>query len=221
MRHLGVLVVGQSPRPEIERELRRLITYARIELVGCLDDHDPDQLATLDPQDGETLFTRLPDGRGVTLPKSMVAEAGRERLDRLEGAGIDGILAMCTGGFPMWQGPRTLFAGDLLSGCVQALCPSGRLAVLVPMASQIESSIKRWSTPNHEVQAFALSPNATLEATEEMADIVVSTDPHLIVLDCVSYTRATKSRLCARTGKPAVLAVTAVARATAEWLERD
>jgi len=88
MRRLGVLVVGQSPRPEIEDEFARLLGDVQVELVGCLDGMDRHELTVADTS-GDLLFTRLPDGSDVTLAKSVVVEGGESQISALEKAGVD------------------------------------------------------------------------------------------------------------------------------------
>ena len=68
MAKLGILVMGQSPRPEVEAELRRLLPGVELDLRGCLDGMREDEIAGIAPQGGESaLFTRLPSGRGCVM----------------------------------------------------------------------------------------------------------------------------------------------------------
>ena len=219
MTRLGVLVVGQSPRPEIEEELRRLMPGTAVDLRGCLDGWSSPDLAALEPGSGDTLFTRLPSGEGVTLPKAEVMKAGSARLEELRECGVGGVLIMCTGDFPHWRKPDIVFAGDLLRGMVHAICPRGRLGVLTPLMGQVAGASARWSDATHTAAATALSPQARHDEIDRAAELLRTLEPDLLVLDCVSYRRETKEQLCRAVGRPAVLAVTAVMRATAEWLE--
>ena len=219
MKRLGVLVVGQSPRTEIEAEFLRLIPDAGIELVGCLDGYSNGDLRALAPASGPTLFTRLPCGASITLPKAEVVRAGRAKLDGLMQSGADGVVVLCTGDFPDWRMPGVLFAADLFRGSVLSLCPAGRLGVLAPLESQLDDAVARWSDDTCQAHAVALSPNAGASEIKAAANSLRAFDPNLLVLDCVSYTRQTKALLCAHTDRPGALAITAVARAAAEWLE--
>lgn len=218
---LGVLVVGQSPRPEVEAEFQRLLDGVTLDLRGCLDGLDAKQIAALAPRDGEAeLFTRLPNGAGVTLSKAAVVRQGAAQLDRLEESGAAAVVVLCTGDFPNWAGRRVLFPSAMLRHFVCGLQPSGRLGVVTPLASQIPEARRRWSAYGHDVAVVALSPNAGEAEIERAGAALAEADPDLLVLDCVSYTRSTKHLLCRTCGRPGVLAVSAVARAAAELLDR-
>jgi len=221
MARLGILVMGQSPRPEVAAELTTLLPGVALEQRGCLDGLGAAEIAALAPKAGESaLFTRLPSGEGVTLSKQAVVARGAAELAALEASGADAAIVLCTGDFPDWEGRRVLFPSAVMRHLVRGLLPRGRLGVLTPLESQLPETRRRWSRWGHEVAAAALSPNAGAEETAEAGAALAATRPDLLVLDCVSYTREIKRSLCASTGRPGVLAISAVARAAAEWLDR-
>src|ERR1700753_3345685 len=71
---LGVVVVGQSPRPDIVAQLRAVIpSDIAIAVRGSLDGMGRDDIAKLKPANGyDALFTRLPDGEAVKISKQAV-----------------------------------------------------------------------------------------------------------------------------------------------------
>ena len=219
MARLGILVMGQSPRPEVEAELGRLLPGVALEQRGCLDGLDANGIAAIAPKGGESaLFTRLPSGQGVTLSKKAVVARGAAQLAALERSGADAVIVLCTGDFPEWQGRRVLFPSAVMRHFVRGLLPRGRLGVLTPLESQLPETRRRWGAWGHQVEAAALSPNAGPDEAAAAGAALAGAD--LLVLDCVSYTRETKRALCAAAGAPGVLAISAVARAAAEWLDR-
>ena len=96
---LGVVVIGQAPRPEIEAELRLVLGEALpIALVGALDGLSRAEIDRLTPRDSDdTLFTKLPDGDGVVISKAAVARHAQAHLDRFADQGIDVTMMCCTG----------------------------------------------------------------------------------------------------------------------------
>lgn len=222
MRKLGVLVVGQSPRPEVERELNRIVTDVCLDLRGCLDGLSRADIDALQPRDGDTaLFTRLSNGDGVRLSKNQVVHHGGAQLDALEQAGARFVIVLCTGDFVEWQDRRILFPSTIMRNFVFGLLPRGHIGVLSPLEAQIPATKTRWADDNHTVSTIALSPNASIEEARQVGQEMRKLAPDLIVLDCVSYTRETKKAVCGTAGIPGVLAITAIARCAAEVFELE
>lgn len=220
MKKLGILVVGQSPRPEVEIEFRRLVADVDLDLRGCLDGLSRSEIARLEPNGNETtLFTRLPSGEGVKLSKRAVVEHGTRHLDELENSGAQAVLILCTGEFPIWAGRRVLIPSIIMKNFVVGVQPQGHLGVLSPLETQVDNTRKRWLSENHDVTVKALSPNATIKEAEIAVRALVEASPDLVVLDCVSYTREIKNAIYRQSGRPSVLAITTIARACAELLE--
>lgn len=220
MPKLGILVVGQSPRPEVEQEFRRLIDDVDLDLRGCLDGLSRQEISDIQPITGEnTLFTRLPSGEGVRLSKKAVIHHGETQLDGLEKSGAQAVVVLCTGEFPMWADRRILVPSEILKNVVLSVQPMGHLGVLSPLASQIPNTLKRWSAHGHKVTAVDLSPNASPEEVAVAGNKLSKAAPDLVVLDCVSYTKQTKDIISKKVSCPSVLAITTIARIAAEILE--
>lgn len=217
---LGILVVGQSPRPEVEQEFHRLVPSVQIEQRGCLDGLNREDISALAPSRGEVgIFTRLPNGEGVSLSKAAVVRHGTAQLDRLEQSGARAVVALCTGEFPDWEGRPILLPSRIIRSFVTSLQSGGHLGVLSPLQSQIPATEKRWAAAGYRTTAVALSPNATAIEAEAASAQFAEAAPDIILLDCVSYTLETKSIIRKATGRPVVLAITAVARTAAELIE--
>src|SRR5262249_51541398 len=101
-RRLGVVVVGQSPRPEIVAQIAPFVGAAvDIDLHGALDGLSRTEVATLAPADGaDTLFTRLPDGENVKLSKRAVEARAGAVIERMAADGVAATMLCCTGEFP-------------------------------------------------------------------------------------------------------------------------
>lgn len=216
---IGALVVGQSPRPEVERELRALAGGpVDLDLRGCLDGLSRAEIDTLTPiDDADTLFTRLPNGDGVTLSKKAVVAHGTKQLQELAAAGYDVTMVMCTGEFPDWIGKyKVLFPSRTLNAMVRGCLPEGRLGVFTPLQAQCAKSRKRWSEAGYDAQVVALSPNAAPDEIRAAAETLKDHAPELLVLDCISYTRETKAIIRDVLGAPAILAVSSAVRTALE-----
>lgn len=216
---IGALVVGQSPRPEIEAEIRALADGPiDLDLRGALDGLSRQEIDAVPPEsDADTLFTRLPNGDGVTISKRQVVARGTAQLEALAAAGYDVTMVMCTGEFPDWIGRyRVLFPSRTLNAMVRGCLPEGRLGVFTPLAEQCAGSRARWRQAGYDAQVVALSPNADEVEIREAAAILLPHRPELLVLDCMSYTREAKRVVREVLKAPAVLAVSSAVRTALE-----
>jgi protein AroM len=218
---LGVIVIGQSPRRDCEAILQGVLgPDVEIDLRGALDGLSRQEVGRITPRDGaDTLFTRLPDGEAVTISKQVVTERAQDQLDRFAREGTDVTLMFCTGAFQglASRGP-VVFPSAVLAGLAQGLLPQGRLGLLVPLPEQAPHLAKKWQRPGVEVVAEALVPGSNDAAVDATAARLAAGKPDLVVMDCMSYSQATKERVRRVTGARAVLAVTATARTIQELL---
>lgn len=219
---IGALVVGQSPRPEIESEFRHLAgDTAKLVLRGALDGLSRAEIDALVPEDdADTLFTRLPNGDGVKISKQQVIRHGADQLESLHAEGVDVVIMLCTGSFPQWSDrDGVLFPSRTVAAMVSGVLPTGRLGVFSPLQEQCAQSAKRWQEKGYEVVSMALSPNADAEAAKAAATAMAGHAPQLLVMDCISYTRQTKHILSAITGAPAILGVSSAIRSALELVD--
>ena len=216
---IGALVVGQSPRPEIEALLRDLAgPGVELDLRGALDGLSRPEIDALRPVGAaDTLFTRLPNGDGVELSKRAVVAHGTERLSALADAGNDATIVMCTGEFADWTARfRVVFPSRTLAAMVRGCLPDGRLGVLAPLPEQCAGTEARWAAMGYDVRVVALSPNASDDETVTAARALAAHDPDLLVLDCISYTTDTKRLVRETAGVPTILAASSALRTALE-----
>ncbi len=219
MPKLGALVIGQSPRHDIEAEIRAVTGDGMdIDLRGALDGLDRRQIDAIPPEsDADTLFTRLPSGDGVTISKKAVMARGERQLNDLVDAGYDVTMILCTGNFPGWSERfRVIYPSRVLRNFVTALQPEGRIGVFTPLPEQAAKTTARWRETGLDPTVIALSPNADSTAVQAAARQLRPARPALLVFDCISYTSQAKRRACQTLATPGVLAITAAARAAAE-----
>lgn len=217
---IGLLVMGQSPRPEINDQFRQLLPDVKIIQRGCLDGLSKSAIAALAPRsDEEMLFTRLPDGTGVKLSKAAVIEHGEKQLDALEDAGTALTIVLCTGDFPMWRNRKVLMPSEVLRYFTKAAHPEGHIAVLSPLPSQTTAAEARWRKLGYQTTNIALSPNTSEQEARDIGSQLAGAKAEIIVFDCASYTQTTKRVVCQAAGKPGILALSSIARTAAELIE--
>jgi protein AroM len=221
MTTLGIAVIGQAPRADIAALFAATLPPGtRIALRGCLDGLSDAEVAELAPQSGaDTLYTRLRGERDVKISKAAVIERAPATLDRLRVDGADALLFACTGAFPPMRGDAgVVFPSRVLAGLAAGLLPQGRLGLLVPAPEQIEKLSQKWRREGLEVDAEALLPSAGGTEAEAAAARLADRRPDLVVMDCMSYTTATKTAVKRVVGVPTLLGVTATAAVLQELL---
>jgi len=218
---LPVVVIGQSPRPDVAALVASLVGPGiEIRLAGALDGLDRAQLDRIRPADGgDTLFTVLPSGEGIAVSKRAVAARAGPMLDRLRADGHPLTLFCCTGRFPPLENrPGVIFPSRVLDGWIEGLLPRGRLAVLVPLPEQVAVLERRWAGPGRTVAVAALAPTAPDDAFAQAAERFAVDAPDLVVLDCISYTAGHKAAVRRVLGDRVVLGLSAAARTIRELI---
>lgn len=219
---IGALVVGQSPRLEVDEEFHRLSKgSAQLLLKGALDGFSRAELDLFKPiNDDDALFTRLPNGDGISLSKKQVVLHGVEKLTDLKSAGVDVVIMLCTGVFPEWQDFRgVLFPSRTLASMVKCCMPTGKIGVFAPLPRQCANTKLRWEEKGYEVVSLPLLPNATREEAVLAGEAAAQHDLDLLVLDCISYTNEMKGIIRETAGVPVILGISSAIRCALEMVE--
>ncbi|WP_270935305.1 AroM family protein [Falsiroseomonas oryzae] len=217
MTTLRVVTIGQAPRPALEAEIAAAVPGLAVALEGALDGLTRTEIAALAPRDdADTLFTPLPSGEGVAISKAAVTERLRARLPAISGP----VLLACTGAFKgLPERVDLVQPSAVLNALAGAILPRGRLGLAVPFAEQVATLCAERRRPGLEVAAVALRPGSDDAAREAAARDLAATRPDLVLLDCISYTRADKAAFAAVLGCPVLLSVAVAARAAACLLD--
>ncbi len=216
MTRLRVLTIGQSPRPDLEAEIGAAVPRLPVALEGALDGLSRAEIGQLAPRDGaDTLFTLLPSGEGVAVSKAAVTERLRAKLAAIVGP----VLLACSGAFAgLHQRVDLVQPSAVLNALAEALLPRGRLGIAVPFAEQIPTLAGKRARPGLEVAAVALRPASDDTVRRKAAEELAAAKPDLVLLDCISYSRADKAVFEAVLPCPVLLSVAVAARAAASLL---
>ncbi len=210
---LPVFVIGQAPRPDLAAEIAAAVPGLTIAMRGALDGLSRAEIATLAPHDGaDTLFTILPDGDSVSISKAAVTERMKALLRGTQGP----VLLACTGAFKgLPDRPGLVQPSAVLNGLAAALLPRGRLGLFVPLPEQAETLGESRARDGLSVVMRPLRPQSDAATREAAMAAMAREKPDLLVLDCISYTRADKAAAVAAMDCPVLLSVAVAARAAA------
>ena len=215
----GVLVIGQSPRPEVEEEIKLVSKNSyELDLRGALDGLSKQEINDLTPiNEEDTLFTRLPDGSPIIISKKAVTRYGQKQLEVLVDSHSNYVVVLCTGDFPEWNKTfRIIYPSKILKYFVNSIQRDGSLGVFVPLIEQSEKIKLHWTSLGYDVTIIPLSPNASKKEILRAGDKMSFNNPELMVFDCVSYRTYAKNLILSKVKKPAILAISVIARCLSE-----
>ena len=221
-RTVGLVTIGQAPRPDLMEEYEHALSGARFLQAGALDDLSDAEIFDLAPGAADdVLVSRLRSGVEVRLARRHLEPRLRRCLDRLAQE-ADLTILLCTGEFPALQsrGPllvprRALY--HFVAAVIDGLRPSGghTLSVLIPDAAQGPSAHARWAGLGRTM-TVAVSPYRWREEIGAAGTALAQTRPDVVVMDCIGYTRAMRQLVARLTNAPVILANAAVATVARE-----
>jgi protein AroM len=217
---IGFATIGQAPRldvvPAIVEALGRPVEVVE---AGALDGLDDAQIAQLGPKGDEYTFaTRLADGRQAVVGKSAAEGRLTEVLMRMDGAGLDVIVALCAGtSLPRLRRTMLIEPQRLVDGITAAFAAtSRRIGVVLPLEQQI-ARFRLEADVTAEVRLTHASPyqgDRFAEAGRELADCDV------VIMHCMGYTSAMRAKVAAGAGVPTLSAPELVAGVLRQVIDR-
>jgi protein AroM len=219
---LGLITVGQSPRNDIVPAMSALIGPS-VEVIekGALDNLSPAEVKSLAPaKDQSVLCTRMASGEQVVVSKEGVIPLVQERIRELDNEGVDLILLLCTGHFPVFDSRVLVLAAQaIVDRCIQALIDERHtLGLVVPLPEQEEVLGRSLKKVTPRIKTVSASPYGVIESLEAAAERLAREEPDLVVMHCMGYNRDHRRIFRRATGKPVVVANSIVARTVSELL---
>ncbi len=218
---IGLLTIGQSPRPDMTADLQPIFAgKAEYIEAGALDGLTKNQVESMKPEPGEHfLVTRLADGSVVTVASLHLSDLMQQQVSRLEAEGASALMILCTEAFqPFDCSIPVIYPNDVLKALVPMAAPAGHIGVILPEAGQMEDFAEVWKQVVPNVTAAHGSPYAGDGSLEHAAKSFAHTDVDLIVLDCMGYSSGQQELVSELSGKPVLLSRTLAAKVLMELI---
>jgi protein AroM len=216
---VGILTLGQTPRPDFEQVFQRHLPGVTMIVRGGLDDLPMSEIDAMAEAGGEyPLFTILRDGttREISMYRLVPLLEAQVRRVAEEGATVAAL--MCAGNFPDLASPiPLLYPGRILPAVARGVCRGDRIGIVLPNAGQVESAKAHWRKRGFAVKTAVASPKdpaALTRAAKELDD----SDLELIVLDCMGFPPEEARRMRALCGRPVLCPQGVLPRIMAEVL---
>jgi protein AroM len=219
MEKVGILTIGQTPRPDLEAVFRRHLPGVELIVRGALDGMSRQAIETLAAAGGEyPLFTILRDGstREISLYrlKPLLDDCAQEVAT--QGAAVSAL--MCAGNFPELSSPiPVLYPSRVLAAVVRGVCRGNKIGIVLPNAGQVEVAVAHWREKGFDATPAVASPKDPA-ALPEAAKALADPNLELIVLDCMGFPPEEAKRLRALCGRPVLCPQGILSRIMAEML---
>ncbi len=216
---IGIITLGQTPRPDFEQVFRRHLPDAKLLVRGGLDDLPQQEIEALAAAGGEyPLFVILRDGshREISLHRLKPFLDRRAHELASEGAAVTAL--MCAGNFPELDSPiPVIYPSRILTAVVRGICRGNRVGVVTPNAGQVTAATSHWTEKGFQptvTVASPLEPEALPRAAHALADPTLE----LIVLDCLGFSPDAARRMRALCDRPVLCPQGLMPRIMAEML---
>jgi protein AroM len=216
-RMLGLVTIGQTPRPDLEAAFRAHAPDAEIVMRGALDGLSRADVSLLARgRDDYPLLVRLADGSTAEVPLQALQPCVEAEAARLAEAGAGLVVVLCAGGFPeIACRVPVLLPGRIVPSVVAAISRTRHIGVVTPLPGQVPSAKAKWEADGFAVRVTSASPFAHEEIGPAAAAMA---DPRLelVVLDCMGHRPGYRDEFARRCGRPVLLSQSLVARIVGE-----
>jgi protein AroM len=219
MANLGILVLGQTPRPDLEAIYSKYFPTAQLIIKGALDGvSTPDINVMADAGGDYPLFVMLSDGTTREISLYRLLPFLEQSVTKLAGAGAKTAVLMCAGDFPDIQSPvPIIYPGRVVPAVVSGISKARRIGIITPNDGQVDPAKKHWQKKEFTVLVEVASPK-DIGALERAAEAFKSHELDLIVLDCMGFGPESAAFFREKCPLPVICAQSLVARVTAEYL---
>jgi protein AroM len=222
-KHIGIVTIGQSPRTDVVPELQTYLgDHVAVIEHGALDGLSLTEVKAYAPESGMLpLVTRLQDGTEVIVAKEKLLPRLNEMVMALDDQGVDMILLLCNGDFPVFE-TRCLVVEPqrLVDRCVAGLLRERhRLGVLVPVPEQESWVRRRLEALNPNLTVAVASPYEGEKVLETACRRFRDNACDLIVLYCMGFNRRLGEKVRSLCDTSVMVSSTFVARILGELLE--
>lgn len=223
MKKIGIVTIGQSPRPDVVKEMS-FYFGENINILerGALDGLALEQVKKLSPEAGMMpLCTRMSDGTEVIIAKEKIIPLIQHSIHELNENNVSIILLLCVGSFPYFESDcLILYPQRIVDRCVESLIGrTHHLGIIIPLPEQEDWARDNFSLLTPQITVTDISPYGDLSRLSHAIKDIKDANCDLIVMYCMGFTREIAKEVRRLTGKPVILSNSIVARTIGELLE--
>lgn len=210
---LGIVAIGQTPRPDIEGVCRPYAGAAAIRIVGALDGLTRGEIQRLEDSGGPyPLLVRLADGGTAEVPMQALVPRVAACAAGLAAAGAQFVVIWCAGDFPDIACPvPVLRPGRLVPACAAEVMRTRAIGVVTPVQGQVEAARAKWQADGFAATVTWAAPGHAgdlARAGLELSGAAIE----LVVLDCMGHGEDARREMARVSGHPVISAQSLTAR---------
>jgi len=219
MAKLGMLILGQTPRADLEQIMRNYIPAVEFIQMGGLDGLTTEEIDALVTEDPEyPLFVILADRTTREISMTKLFPLLERKAKQLAEAGADVIVLMCAGNFPDLQSPvPVIYPGRVVPAVAEGVSSNKRIGIVTPNPGQLEPALQNWRQRGFDVTGAVAAP-IDPQALQQAAGQLRQDGLDLVVLDCMGFSPAAVETFRQVFDLPVLCPQRLVARVTAEML---
>jgi protein AroM len=223
MKKIGIVTIGQSPRPDVVKEMSPFFgENINILERGALDGLAIEQVKELSPERDMLPFcTRMSDGTEVIIAKEKIIPLIQQSIQELNENNVSIVLLLCVGSFPYFESNALiLYPQRIVDRCVESLVDrTHHLGIVIPLPEQEDWARDNFSLITPQITITDISPYSDLSRLPHAIEELQDANCDLIVMYCMGFTREITKEVRRLTGKPVILSNSIVARTIGELLE--
>lgn len=208
---LGLVTIGQSPRPDIRETYEAVLgDPIEIEEAGALDGLTESEIAALAPDADDIPLVTLANSHEVRISKRRITPLIQRCINGVVARGVGVVAVLCTGHFDGLTATVPLIEPDrVLDGFMRAIQPTGRLGVVMPDDEQEAMMREKWH--GYDLSLATASPYQPRASWMEAIAGFHAANVQAIVLDCMGFGPDAKAHFAEQTHVPVLCAQSATA----------
>ena len=194
---VGLLSIGQSPRPDLTAPFRRLAPHVSFMEAGALDHLSE---SALPPAQGAyPLVTRLRNGNRVVIDEAFLAPHLQAAVNETIKRGVKVVALLCAGSFDALHCDVPLLKPFALAQAALRTMGLTTIDVISPFAQQEEPIRRRWQAAGFQAR---VSTAHLADDVERIVDFVGAGSGRCVVLDYVGHASEAVAQLRGRLPVP-------------------
>jgi protein AroM len=219
MDKLGILVLGQTPRLDIEKLFTAYLPGTELIVQGALDGLATGAIDNMARQGGDyPLLVILADRTTREISMGLLVPRLSAAARQFEACGVSAAVLFCAGDFPDLDCRLpVIYPGRIVPAMVGGISHTRRVGIITPNPGQLEPARRHWEDKNFTVTVVVASPKDP-GALEKAAALLQDPGLEMVVLDCMGFAPPAARRLKELTRRPVICSQSLVARTAAELI---